>query len=152
MRLFVSRTGGDRDLAEELTQQAFVAAVAQRHSFDGRSDGVTWLCGIARHKLADHFRRRVRDEQRQFQLEVREITTTGDAKAWSAADERDAITAALERLTVAQRAALLFADLDDLPVRDVARLIGRSTGATQSLITRARANFRRAYGKEPIDA
>src|SRR5262245_11486853 len=51
----VSRTS-DGGLAEELTQQTFVAAVEQRWRFDGRADGVTWLCAIARHKLADHFR------------------------------------------------------------------------------------------------
>jgi RNA polymerase sigma-70 factor (ECF subfamily) len=147
----VSRGGGDRDLAEELTQQTFMAAIAQRHAFDGRSDSVTWLCGIARHKLADHFRRLERDERRQFQLEVREITFGSDSRAWGSADERTAIRAALDRLPVAQRAALLFIDLDDRPVREVGRLLGRSESATQSLVTRARANFRRAYDKEPVD-
>jgi RNA polymerase sigma-70 factor (ECF subfamily) len=147
----VSRGGGDRDLAEELTQQTFVAAVAHRHTFDGRSDSLTWLCGIARHKLADHFRHLERDERRQFQLEVRESTFASDSRAWGSADERTAIGAAIARLPVAQRAALLFVDLDDRPVREVARLLGRSERATQSLVTRARANFRRVYDKEPID-
>lgn len=147
----VSRSGGDRDLAEELTQQTFVAAIAQRHTFDGRSDSVTWLCGIARHKLADHFRRLERDERRQLQLEVREIAVDGESSAWGSADERTAIGAALSRLPVAQRAALLFVDLDDRPVREVAKLLGRSEGATQSLITRARSNFRRVYERGPVD-
>lgn len=146
-----SRTGSDRDLAEELTQQTFVAAVAQRRSFDGRSDSVTWLCGIARHKLADHYRRRERDERRQMQLEVREIQLDASVAAWATAQDRDAIARALERLPSAQRAALIFSDLDGLPVRDIARLIGRSEGATQSLITRARAGFRRSYEREPND-
>lgn len=147
----VSRSGGDRDLAEELTQQTFVTAIAQRHAFDGRSDSVTWLCGIARHKLADHFRRLERDERRRVQLEVREISVGGDAEAWGSADDRTAIATALARLPVAQRAALLFIDLDDRPVREVARLLGRSEGATQSLVTRARANFRQAYERGPAD-
>ena len=147
----VSRGGGDRDLAEELTQQTFVAAVAQRHTFDGRSDTVTWLCGIARHKLADHFRRLERDERRQVQLEVREIVVDGDLGAWGSADERSAIQTALATLPAAQRAALLFVDLDDRPVREVARLLGRSEGATQSLVTRARSNFRRVYAGGHVD-
>lgn len=147
----VSRGGGDRDLAEELTQQTFVAAIAQRHAFDGRSDSVTWLCGIARHKLADHFRRLERDERRQVQLEVREIVVDGDKGEWGSADDRSAINAALSLLPAAQRAALLFVDLDDRPVREVARLLGRSEGATQSLITRARSNFRRAYAGGRVD-
>ena len=147
----ISRAGGDRDLAEELTQQTFVAGIAQRHTFDGRSDPVTWLCGIARHKLADHFRRLERDERRQLQLEVREISVDGETSVWGSADERTAIASALARLPVAQRAALLFVDLDDRPVREVSKLLGRSEGATQSLITRARSNFKRVYERGPID-
>ena len=69
----LSRCGHDVELAEELTQRTFVAAVEQRWRFDGRSDITTWLCGIARHKLADHYRRAERDQRRQIQLEVREI-------------------------------------------------------------------------------
>ncbi len=68
-----SRCGNDATLAEELSQQTFIAAVDQRSRFDGRSDTVTWLCGIARHKLADHFRAIEREERRQMRLEVRQI-------------------------------------------------------------------------------
>ena len=69
----VSRSGGDVALAEDLTQQTFTAAIDQRSRYDGRSDTVTWLCGIARHKLADHFRAIERDERRQRRMEVRQI-------------------------------------------------------------------------------
>src|SRR5512142_1765519 len=69
----VSRSGGDVALAEDLTQQTFTAAIDQRSRYDGRSDTITWLCGIARHKLADHFRALERDERRQMRMEVRQI-------------------------------------------------------------------------------
>ena len=61
----VSRGGGDVALAEELTQQTFIAAIDQRSRYDGRSDTITWLCGIARHKLAD------RSEERRVGKECR---------------------------------------------------------------------------------
>lgn len=147
----VSRSGGNRELAEELTQQTFIAAIDDRHRFDGRSDVVTWLCGIARHKLADHFRRRERDERRHLQLTVRWIAEAGDDVAWTSTDERAVIGAVLRRLPAAQRAALVFSDLDGLPVGDVARLLGRSVGATQSLITRGRESFRRVWREEVSD-
>src|SRR5262245_49670127 len=63
----LSRCANDTTLAEALSQQTFVAAIDLRARFDGRSDIVTWLCGIARHKLADHFRRAERDERRRMQ-------------------------------------------------------------------------------------
>jgi RNA polymerase sigma-70 factor (ECF subfamily) len=54
---FVLDRCGRCELAEELTQETFVEVVCGRASFAGGSDPLTWVCAIARHKLADHFRR-----------------------------------------------------------------------------------------------
>ena len=140
-----SRCGNDATLAEELSQQTFIAAVDQRSRFDGRSDTVTWLCGIARHKLADHFRAIERDERRQMRLEVRQIRLDEAAVDAPGLDDRTAIADALRSLPAAQRAVLAFVVLDDLPVAEAARLMGKSVSATQSLLHRARSNFGRAY-------
>jgi len=140
----VARTR-DGELAEELTQQVFIAAIDRRTSFDGRSDSVTWLCSIARHKLADHFRRLEREERRVARVVVREIELASPGDAWTAVESREAIASALASLPASQRAALIFVDLDELPVREAARLLRRSPQATQSLVTRARASFRAMY-------
>ena len=146
----LSRCGNDATLAEELTQQTFIAAVDLRSRYDGRSDTVTWLCGIARHKLADHFRRVERDERRRMRLEVREIQLA-EAAHEPDLDDRAAIEDALRSLPVAQQAVLVFVVLDDLPVAEAARLMGRSASATQSLLHRARDGFRRAYRGDLAD-
>lgn len=143
-----SRCAGDDTLAEELTQETFIAAVEQRTRFDGRADPVTWLCAIARHKLADHFRRLEREERRHARIVVREIAANRDSAAWRGPEQRELIAAALRSLPAAQRAALTFVALDGLPVADVGRLIGKRPGATASLLNRAREGFRRAYERE----
>ncbi len=43
------------------------------------------------------------------------------------------------------RAALTLRYLDGLPVREVADLLGRTPGATEALLTRAKAAFRVHY-------
>src|SRR3954451_9668956 len=140
-----SRCGRDIALAEDITQQAFIAAVEQRSRFDGRSDSATWIRGIARNKLADHFRRQAREERRQMRLEVRQLDMDRDAAAAPAFDDRTAIADALRSLPANQRAVLAFVVIDDLPVAEAGRLMGKSASATQSLLHRARASFRRAY-------
>jgi RNA polymerase sigma-70 factor (ECF subfamily) len=147
----LSRCGNDVALAEDLSQQTFEAAIQQRSRFDGRSDIVTWLCGIARHKLADHFRSIERQERRQMQLEVRQIRLEDDAARDLSLDDRAAIGDALRSLPAAQQAVLAFVVLDGLPVAEVGRLLGRSAGSTQSLLHRARESFRRAYREELTD-
>jgi len=141
-----SRCGHDVTLAEDVTQQAFIAAVEQRSRFDGRSDSATWICGIARHKLADHFRRQAREERRQMRLEVRQLDMDRDASAAPGFDDRTAIADAFRSLPSNQRAVLAFVVIDDLAVAEAGRLMGKSASATQSLLHRARASFRRAYG------
>ena len=147
----LSRGGNDAALAEELTQLTFIAAVQGRSTFDGRSDTVTWLCAIARHKLADHFRVLEREERRRTRMELREISMDSADHHAPQLDDRAAIAEALGSLPTAQRAVLTFVVLDDLSVAEAARLLGRSAGATQSLLHRAREGFRRAYGAELAD-
>jgi RNA polymerase sigma-70 factor (ECF subfamily) len=147
----VSRSGGDVALAEDLTQQTFIAALDQRSRYDGRADTVTWLCGIARHKLADHFRAIERDERRQMRMEVRQIELESGPPSRLGLEDRTLIAEVLRSLPADQRAALVFVVLDDLPVAEAARLMGRSRGATESLLVRARDGFRRAYALENRD-
>ena len=51
----------DRSVAEDLVQETFLAALKSRGSFAGGSSEATWLVGILKHKIADHFRRQVRE-------------------------------------------------------------------------------------------
>ena len=54
-RTAVSRVG-DREVAQDLVQEALLAAWRGRESFDGRSQRSTWLVAILKRKIADHFR------------------------------------------------------------------------------------------------
>jgi RNA polymerase sigma-70 factor, ECF subfamily len=142
-----SRCGRDHDLAEDLTQQAFLDAVRGHASFAGQADPFTWLCGIARHKLADHYRRLDSEERRDLRLV--ELTKTRDGPGDGLpVEERELVGRALAALPALQRAVLVFTALDGLSVREAAALLDRSEGATESLLHRARAAFRRAYAEE----
>ena len=140
-----NRCGRDKDLAEELTQQAFVDALKSLRKVDA-DDGVAWMLGIARHKLADHFRALERRERGWLSL----VSTSSEpAVTWlGEAEAEGELVDALRRLPTAQRAAITLRYVDDLPVRDVAALLGRSEGAVESLLSRGRETLRRATGGE----
>jgi RNA polymerase sigma-70 factor, ECF subfamily len=148
-RYLLARCGGDAALAEELTQQTFVAAVRSHAGFDGRADVVSWLCAIARNRLVDHYRRAGRDTRRQAQLIADH--RDADQAAWTGEEHRSAVRAALDELPPDQRNSLIFRYLDGLSVGQVAAALGRSVSATESLLGRAREAFRRAYGGQPDD-
>ena len=132
---------GQRSVAEELTSETFMAAVdAVRRG--GPAVTIPWLIGTARHKLVDHWRGQAREE--------RSLRAIGE----EAAPEEDPWDVRLDavhaRSTLAQlgphhRAALTLRYLDDLPVPEVAALLGRTVHATEALLVRAKSAFRRAY-------
>jgi len=47
---------GNRETAEDLVQDVLVAAWEKRSGFDGRSKLSTWLFGILKFKILDHYR------------------------------------------------------------------------------------------------
>lgn len=134
---------GDRSLAEEATQEAFVEAFRARRRFEGRSDPVTWVCAIGRNRLADHVRRDRRSADRQLRLIG--AYSEPETSAWRQNDVREGVERALTALTAEQRLSLALRYLDHLHVREIAALLHRSESATESLLGRAREAFRRAY-------
>jgi RNA polymerase sigma-70 factor (ECF subfamily) len=134
---------GDQSVAEEVTQEAFIEAVRHRRGFEGRSDPVSWICAIGRNRLADHVRRDHRDRARHLRLI--NVQSDQDPRAWRQSDVREDVERALATLTPEHRLALILCYLDGMRVREVAGLLHRSESATESLLTRAREAFRRAY-------
>lgn len=51
----------DTNIAEDLVQDAFLAALKSQGNFSGRSSERTWLVSILRHKLYDHLRKTCRE-------------------------------------------------------------------------------------------
>lgn len=52
----------DPALAEDMVQETFLAALRAREQFMGHSSEKTWLIGILKHKIIDHFRKISREQ------------------------------------------------------------------------------------------
>src|SRR4051812_46506526 len=68
---------GDVTVAEDLTAECFLAAVAAVRKPDPPPLNVAWLIGVARHKLVDHWRV-VERERRGLRVVQSEQPTTDD--------------------------------------------------------------------------
>jgi len=134
---------GQRWLAEDLTAETFLAAVDAVRGDRPAPLTRAWLVGIARHKLADHWRREAREAVRLQTVRSRRQDEPEDP--WEAELDRVVAQHTLGQLSPAHRMVLTLRYVDDLPVPDVAELIGRTVHATEALLVRARAAFRRAY-------
>jgi RNA polymerase sigma-70 factor, ECF subfamily len=144
-RYLLARCGRQRGTAEDLTQETFVSAVAEIRRGAVVTAPIPWVLGIARHRLADHCRRADRETRKLELAYTARADSEMDDEAWAALGSLDATLTAMNALPATQRAALCFRYLDDLPVPEVAQLLGRSVHAAESLLSRARENFKRAY-------
>jgi len=136
---------GDTGMAEDLTAESFLAAVNALRRKGAPDPSIGWLIGIARHKLADHWRR-VEREVRGLRLLDGEPAGVDDP--WEAVVDRIRAREALARLGAHHRAALTLRYLDGLPVPEVAQHLDRTVHATEALLVRARAAFRQLYQAE----
>jgi RNA polymerase sigma-70 factor, ECF subfamily len=138
---FVRRCA-DRGTAEDLTSETFLAAMDAARKNDPPPIGVPWLIGVARHKLADHYRRR----HDRLTVPVAELPEPVDSvDTWDAELDRLVAESVLTRLSEPHRAVLALRYMDDCSVPECAALIGRTVHATEALLVRARRAFKQHY-------
>lgn len=136
-----ARVGGDRTAADDVVQDTFVEALKSAHTFRGDAVLTTWLCTIARRRIARHFeaeRRLVGDADEEALLSVPDPGNDEQT-----VDDRDEVVRALGRLPVIHRQVLVLKYLDGEPVAGIAAALGRTPVQVQSLLQRARAGLRR---------
>jgi RNA polymerase sigma-70 factor, ECF subfamily len=131
---FVSRRIRQVEEAQDLTAQVFIDAFRQWKGLRGPAK--LYLLGIARKKVSDALRRR----RRTLTLREGDWQASGMDEFVSFAEANEAY-AVVMRLPADERDAILMQVLEELPVEEIAPVIGRSVKATHSLLQRARSRI-----------
>ena len=132
---FAQRRVG-RDLAEEVTAEAFARAFAARARYDARHDvALPWLLGIASNVMRRHWR----SERRRLDAYAR---AAGQERRDAAPPDVDGeVLRAVARLPRRQREVLLLAAWADLSYAEIARALGLPVGTVRSRLARARSTL-----------
>ncbi|HEX6657041.1 MAG TPA: sigma-70 family RNA polymerase sigma factor [Ilumatobacter sp.] len=125
---------GDRARAEDLTQDTFAAAAAAARAGREEAMTVTWVMGIARHKLIDCYRRSDR-EQRALARVAALPVRGGDGELVEGISQ---VIEAMRSLRREHQLVLVLRYLDEQSISAIAAHIDRSEHATESLLARAR--------------
>jgi RNA polymerase sigma-70 factor (sigma-E family) len=135
---------GDRDLAQDLVQDAFVK-VAGRFGHLRVPDAFdAYLRRTIVNLFTSHLRR-LRLERAELRRE-RSLTTLEHRDPDPA--ERDAMWRALQRLPIRQRAAVVLRFYEDLSEHEAADVLGCAASALNALVRRAMATLRNEIGDE----
>jgi RNA polymerase sigma-70 factor (ECF subfamily) len=125
---YAARLTGSRAAAEDLTQDVFVRLVRAARSGSVTTIGDGWLITTLRRLFIDRVRSSTSERARLMVV----------ANQPAAEPERGDHESLLAGLTDRERAAIVFRYVDDLPVGEVAALLGSSVRATESLLQRAK--------------
>ncbi len=156
----------DADLAAELVQETFLAALKGRQRFSGQSSERTWLIGILKHKLLDHRRRAARESRQVAEpsdneafhtkpIEDRLFDDRGfwrvGPRRWSSTDPERALQRSefwevlqgcLDRLPPTLAEAFLLRELEGLGTAAVCQALGISSKSLWTRLHRARLSLR----------
>ena len=115
----------DRSAAEEVTAQAFERAYRKRGSFrQSRGSEEAWLFGIARNAALDELRRRKR--RAALETDPEDLRATDLDEQADGALRREAVRAALGRLTPRERELVALKFAGGLSHEEIGRVLGIS--------------------------
>jgi RNA polymerase sigma-70 factor (ECF subfamily) len=135
------------ELVEDVVQEVFLAALVGLSGFRGTSPLRSWLLGIARHKVEDYYRARLREPE---PLDDREdagpmvdgpmAEETIDRERMEARTQR-----VLQQLPEAYAVALLWRYWEGRSVREIADATGKTEKSVERLLARARVRFKELW-------
>lgn len=132
------RTGGDRALSEDVTQEAWLRAVREWRRSGVPDRPLAWLRTVARNLIANHYRRR-----RPSRLEGLRLDPEQPPLAPETPESAALVNWGLSRLTDEQGRLLEAFHLDGRSLAEIARECGLSERAVEGRIHRARRKLAR---------
>ncbi len=141
---------GAKEDAEDIWQESLLAAIRGMDAFQYQSRLFTWLCAIARRKIADHYRKMGRSVEATLPIEVEDLSELIDQaplpEAWlQEKTTRIRVVTVLQTLPEEYRHALISRYANERSVAEVAGLLGKTYKATESLLSRARSAFQAVF-------
>ena len=140
------------DLVDDVVQEVFLAALNGLAGFQGQSSLRGWLMGIARHKIEDVYRQRLRLPEGLDDMDPAEVPTflqpPRPDQQIDTARMRDKVRRVLARMPERYGLMLLWRYWEHRSTRDMADAIGTTGKSVERTLARARASFRELWLKE----
>ena len=139
---YIYRKTGDRQVAEDLTSDTFMKALAhlKGYQFTGQPL-VAWLYRIASNVVTDYYRAHRVTASLDEGLQV-PSTSTGPEDAALALDDQQAVARAIQTLSPDQQDVVLLRFSGGMRLREIALTIGKTEGAVKALMFRALGSLR----------
>jgi RNA polymerase sigma-70 factor, ECF subfamily len=137
---------------EDLMQEILLAAWQSLANFRGDATLRSWVLGIARHKVEDYYRKRIREaetEDNDDSASEAAVTPLFDEQL-DAAIQHNRVQRTIGLLPEPYALVLLWRYRDEKSVREMAELTGKTEKAIERLLARARWSFRKRWDDDKL--
>jgi RNA polymerase sigma-70 factor (ECF subfamily) len=141
---FILRLSRDTAIAEEITQEVFLALLRNTERYDSnRASLSTWLCAIGRRQLWRHFERNQRFVPFDSADDHFEPVSPDDgpSEILSRAEAIAIIREGLDSLPLLLKETIVLCELEELTYQQVALILDIPIGTVRSRLHRARARL-----------
>jgi len=147
MRVFsyVMTLSGNRQQAEEITQDTFFRAFSSTAEFRNESDEVTWLCAIAKNRFTDEMRKQGKTEP------ISDVIPAAGKSVEQAAADRDSsfrIHVALHDMEEPYREVFELRIFGELSFREIGTIFGKTENWARVTYHRARLKLQERMGEQ----
>ena len=150
----------DGQVAEDLVQETFLAAIRGKDSFAGRSSVKTWLFGILKHKIIDHIRKISRERPAEDIETIADLAdknfndqggwkyqpsqwTTNPGLLFQQQEFWEILQQCLSELPPRLNQAFTLRELDGLSAEEVRKILGVTPTNGGVMLHRARMGLRK---------
>lgn len=140
---FTLRMSGDASMAEEITQEVFLAFLRQPHQFEAeRSAFSTWLCGIARRQLWKRLERDERFVAAEDGEQAPDLYSSDSPDEWLSRKEAvDAVRKGIDQLPLLLKEVVVLCELEEMTYAQVSLILAVPIGTVRSRLHRAKARL-----------
>lgn len=139
----------NRERAEDFFQETWIRVLERGYQYDGQSKFETWLFSIARHLVID-WQRQKKEQSLDSLLEPETGAPVEFADGESPSplslvlthEEASVVQTSLERVPVIHREVLLLRFQEDMPLADIACVLGVPLATVKSRLYRGLENLR----------
>jgi RNA polymerase sigma-70 factor (ECF subfamily) len=148
---FLVRMTGDREIAEDLLQDTFLAAMRNAQQFDRQRNFLSWLFGIAHKRTIDYFRH-VKVENEHLLDTDKSFGKGPDLPDLGLSNKQlnAVINEAVKTLEPMQREVFLLRELGDVPFKDIAQIMNCPINTALGRMRLALKNIRKELKKRGV--
>jgi RNA polymerase sigma factor (sigma-70 family) len=139
------RTGNNRALSEDLVQETFMRILAYRTSFSGSSTFKSWMYGIARNTVADHYRKN-KNQALNCDMDDQELTNEHTLGEEFETEQQNVIfNKALASISPEDRDIIMLSRFQQLNYQEISTLLDCNLNTLKSRMRNAVSKLKMSY-------